>query len=269
MQRPHFARKLERWTGTHDFVQSLLLLSNGRIVSGGDNGHINVHAIGSDEEAPMQGFEDHTGAVMCLDTVDGERSLVSGSVDRTMRLWDLPTGTCTSQLVGHARSVHCLTVSKASPHGSQMLFTGSRDHSIKLWDMRTARCEHTLLGHTGSVTCIGADGWKLLSGGGYNRGADDDEVLSVDSTLRCWDLRRLGARGQPCLWQRHAPSPADEEGSGHPFQHAPPHGDPVLSLQLLERKVLTSHGGKNWTARIWDLEPTAALAEDCTPCTCS
>ena len=31
-------------------------------------------------------------------------------------------------------------------------------------------------------------------------------------------------------------------------------GDPVLSLQLMENKVLTSHGGKHWTARIWDLD---------------
>ena len=33
----------------------------------------------------------------------------------------------------------------------------------------------------------------------------------------------------------------------------PTRGDPVLSLQLLQDKVLTSHGGKRWTARIWDL----------------
>ena len=37
----------------------------------------------------------------------------------------------------------------------------------------------------------------------------------------------------------------------------------MLSLQLLEEKVLTSHGGKRWTARIWDLEkgPEASTAE--------
>ena len=40
----------------------------------------------------------------------------------------------------------------------------------------------------------------------------------------------------------------------------------MLSLQLLQEKVLTSHGGKRWTARIWDLEkgpeyPEASTAE--------
>ena len=102
-----------------------------------------------------------------------------------------------------------------------------------------------------------------MSGGGYNRGADDDEVLSVDATLRLWDLRMLGGARSPCLWTKAAPSPDDpgsEEGAA-PFQQQA-RGDPVLSLQLLQDKVLTSHGGKRWTARIWDLEklPEAAGA---------
>ena len=52
-----------------------------------------------------------------------------------------------------------------------------------------------------------------------------------------------------------------EEGAAPFPQQA--RGDPVLSLQLLQDKVLTSHGGKRWTARIWDLEkgPEASTAE--------
>ena len=111
----------------------------------------------------------------------------------------------------------------------------------------------------------------------------------MDSTLRLWDLRKLGggarAGGAGCgvsgrlgasaalaatmdptapslidahddassaeklpismepIWTKSASSPA---GSLHP-------GDPVLSLQLAEDRMLTSHGGKQWTARVWDL----------------
>ena len=201
-----------------------------------------------------------------------------------MRLWDVHLGACKQELIatltlalaptlalalalnpnpnsnqefiGHTRSVHCLALGQASPHGSSMLFTGSRDHEIKIWDMRSQGCEYTLQGHAGSVTCIGAEGWKLLSGGGYNRGSDDDEVLSVDATLRLWDLRMLGSARSPCLWTKAALSPDDEPGTdgGAPMgPFNPTRGDPVLSLQLLQDKVLTSHGGKRWTARIWDL----------------
>ena len=82
-------------------------------------------------------------------------------------------------------------------------------------------------------------------------------MLSVDATLRLWDLRMLGSSARtPCLWTKAAPSP---EGGGGGDE-----GEPVLSLQLLPDKVLTSHGGKKWTARIWDLErgPEASTAEE-------
>ena len=45
------------------------------------------------------------------------------------------------------------------------------------------------------------------------------------------------------IWTHRAPTPA----------HSLPPGDPILSLQLAEDCMLTSHGGKQWTARVWDL----------------
>ena len=45
--RPRFARKLECWTGSHDFVQSILMLPDGRtVVSGGDSGNVTLHQVG-------------------------------------------------------------------------------------------------------------------------------------------------------------------------------------------------------------------------------
>ena len=319
--RPHFARKLTCWRGHQPFVQSILLLGDGRVVSGGDTGAVVLHRIPPDAIRPAAchmddaasdssespeldldhasldhdasgasqplllhpaGFSQpgasagsgwpsdgsdfgHTAAVMCLGSSYDESTLYSGSVDETIRAWDLGAGgRQTGCFRGHQRSVHCLGVGKAEPYGPSVLFTGSRDHTIKLWDMRTHRAEHTLCGHTGSVTCLGTHGWKLLSGGGYNRGADDDEVLSVDSTLRLWDLRKLThAAASPCVWTKHVPSPEPhseldseetdagwldvEDGDTESL------GDPVLSLQLFGERVLTSHGGRRWTTRVWDL----------------
>ena len=279
--RPHFARKVVCWHSAHDFVQSVLVIGAGAgcdsplVVSGGDSGFARIHKVNAPLEQPSISLAGHTGAVMCLDAPRGPSrgganapclptgTLFSGSVDHTAVRWDLAAGgIATAKLIGHARSVHCLTLGEGSALGSNVLFTGSRDHTIKMWDLRTHRAEHTLHGHTGSVTCIGTHGWRLLSGGGYNRGADDDEVLSVDSSLKLWDLRRI-ADGPPpmreghakpqssaaLVWSREAPSPLEPDQP----TNVPP-GDPVLSLQLLERKVLTSHGGKQWTARIWDLD---------------
>ena len=45
-RRPRFAKKLETWVGAHDFVQSILMLSGGQVVSGGDGGLVKVHSVG-------------------------------------------------------------------------------------------------------------------------------------------------------------------------------------------------------------------------------
>ena len=217
-------------------------------------------------------LEGHSGAVMCLDAPRLEASppsassrglatigtaqpyappsvLFSGSVDHSVGVWDLAAGgRRVLRLDGHSRSVHCLTLGSAcSGGGGATLFTGSRDHSIKLWDLRSHTCEHTLLGHTGSVTCIGVHGWRLLSGGGYNRGADDDEVLSVDSSLKLWDLRMLGGgRGSSASSSRGLPSSSSGGGlrddrcvAAAPLRargRAPLHRTPPLRWCGLERR---------------------------------
>lgn len=111
----------------------------------------------------------------------------------------------------------------------------------QVWDLRTNKPSAELRGHTGSVTCVGSYQWQLASGGGFNRGADNDTVLSVDSSIRLWDLRTMAP-----VWQKEVPPPPG--GTAHPK------GDPVLCLQLLHDKILTTHGGKDWTARVWQVE---------------
>ena len=274
-RRPHFARKLGCWHDAHDFVQSVLAMPGGLVATGGDAGYVRLDRLSSmlDEPDPPSSLAGHSEAVMCLASLPHSGTLFSASVDKTVAIWDLHAhGAPIGRLTGHARSVHCLALGReGSALGESVLFTGSRDHRIKVWDLRTPRkCMHTLHGHTGSVTCMGVDGWRLVSGGGYDRGADDEEVLSVDSSLRLWDVRRIGQpsvgdlavddeapssdghQSAALVWTRETPSSRDPttfDGDEDASM-----GNPMLSLQLHERKVLTSHGGVRWTARIWDLE---------------
>ena len=147
--RPQFARKLAVWSGAHDFVQSILVMAGGLIVSGGDSGVVRMHRVGThgNMDEPPVSLQGHAGAVMCLDAPSSDQastppsSLFSGSVDHRVCKWDLSAGaTRTATLEGHARSVHCLTLGYDGPSGSasDVLFTGSRDHTIKIWDLRTS-----------------------------------------------------------------------------------------------------------------------------------
>eukprot|EP00656_Telonema_subtile_P029183 TRINITY_DN3224_c0_g1_i3.p1 TRINITY_DN3224_c0_g1~~TRINITY_DN3224_c0_g1_i3.p1 ORF type:complete len:118 (+),score=20.72 TRINITY_DN3224_c0_g1_i3:92-445(+) len=98
-----------------------------------------------------------------------------------------------------------------------------------------------MAGHTGSVTSLSVHGNFLLSGGGFNRQPGGVEVLSVDSTIRLWDLRM-----QKEMWSIMVkPSAATHGGNAWEFER-----DPVLCVKLCRDGVLSGHG--DGTVRVFD-----------------
>ena len=61
---------------------------------------------------------------------DGKRAL-SGSDDRTLRLWDLKSGRELRRLEGHSLAVTAVAV---LPDGRRAL-SGSHDGTLRLWDL--------------------------------------------------------------------------------------------------------------------------------------
>ena len=103
---------------------------------------------------------------------DGTK-LASGSVDKTVRLWDVSTGENINTFTGHAEFPRFVAF---SPDGKK-LASGSIDKTIKIWDVSTGENIHTLTGHTGIVQSIAfsPDGTKLASG-------------SQDKSVRLWNV---------------------------------------------------------------------------------
>jgi Tol biopolymer transport system component len=97
------------------------------------------------------------------------RQIVSGSYDRTVRLWgDTPTRV----LQGHT---HWVTIVAWSPDGRQIV-SGSKDNTVRLWDAASGAPGPVLQGHTREVTSVAwsPDGRQIVSG-------------SWDKTVRLWD----------------------------------------------------------------------------------
>jgi guanine nucleotide-binding protein subunit beta-2-like 1 protein len=81
---------------------------------------------------------------------DGMYAL-SGSWDKTLRLWDLNTGRTARQFVSHTKDV----LSVAFSSDNRQIVSGSRDKTIKLWNT-LAQCKHTITDecHTDWVSTV-------------------------------------------------------------------------------------------------------------------
>jgi WD40 repeat protein len=68
------------------------------------------------------------------------RLLASGSMDKTVRIWDAATGTLQQTLKGHSRQV----LSVAFSHDSRLLASGSMDKTVRIWDAATGTLQQTI-----------------------------------------------------------------------------------------------------------------------------
>ena len=75
------------------------------------------------------------------------RFCLSGSSDKTLRLWDASTGQCVRTFEGHTEHVTSVAF---SPDG-RFCLSGSDDQAtLRLWDASTGQCVRTFEGHTRS-----------------------------------------------------------------------------------------------------------------------
>ena len=97
----------------------------------------------------------------------------SGSPDKTIRLWDVETGTIRRTFPAQKHNVLCVAF---SPDG-KVLAASYDDTIIHLWDMQTDTVRRTLEGHTDDVRSVAfsPDGKTLVSG-------------SQDGTLLLWEI---------------------------------------------------------------------------------
>ena len=118
-------------------------------------------------------LEGHTDGVMSLGHSALHKKLFSGSMDRTVRVWDIATHDplCDGELKGHRGGVTSMAV------GGHRLVTGSMDHSLKMWDVATLKEQAKFSGHVGMV-----HGIMLLN--------DMCFSVSQDKSIKIWDLRQ-------------------------------------------------------------------------------
>jgi WD40 repeat protein/tetratricopeptide (TPR) repeat protein len=193
---------------------------------------------------------------------DGSR-IVTGSSDKTARVWDAKTLAELATLKGHTGGVTSVAV---SPDGSRIV-TGSSDETARVWDAKTFAELATLKAHTGVTSvAVSPDGSRFFTGSGIGTvgvwdaktfaelatlpgsmylvtsvavSPDGSRIVtgSSDETARVWDAKTLAEL-------------ATLKG----------HTDRVNSVAVSPEGSRIVTGSSDETARVWDAKTFAELA---------
>jgi WD40 repeat protein len=103
---------------------------------------------------------------------------MSGSLDNTIKQWDIYTGELIKTFKGHTSYIYSLAI---TPNGKYLL-SGSGDYTIKQWDIYTGKLVRTLKGHTSTIHSISVspNGKYILSGSG--------SLFGHDKIIKQWDI---------------------------------------------------------------------------------
>eukprot|EP00656_Telonema_subtile_P056951 TRINITY_DN9256_c0_g1_i2.p1 TRINITY_DN9256_c0_g1~~TRINITY_DN9256_c0_g1_i2.p1 ORF type:complete len:656 (+),score=194.49 TRINITY_DN9256_c0_g1_i2:44-2011(+) len=199
----------------------------------------------------------HSGPVYSANFSPDNRFLLTGSEDKTARLWSLETDSCLVAYKGHNYPVwdakfaplgvyfatashdrtariwscdHIHPLRILAGHLSDVdclawhpncnyLATGSSDKTLRLWDIQSGQCVRLFTGHHGSLTCC-----SISPCGGYLASAGED------SNVMLWDL-----------------------GSGKRVASYQGHTKTVWSLDFSQESAVLASGSADGTVRLWDV----------------
>ena len=111
----------------------------------------------------------------CAFNKSGDR-FITGSYDRTCKVWNTLTGEEILTLEGHKNVVYAIAFN--NPFGDKVV-TGSFDKTAKIWNSDTGELLQTLRGHTTEIVCLSFDPHGSIVATG-----------SMDSTAKLWDVER-------------------------------------------------------------------------------
>ncbi|XP_019159623.1 PREDICTED: protein pleiotropic regulatory locus 1-like [Ipomoea nil] len=116
----------------------------------------------------------HLGWVRSVAVDHSNSWFCTGSADRTIKIWDLATGTLKLTLTGHIEQIRGLAVSNKHTY----MFSAGDDKQVKCWDLEQNKVIRSYHGHLSGVYCLALHPTidVLLTGG-------------RDSVCRVWDIR--------------------------------------------------------------------------------
>ncbi|CAO3622495.1 unnamed protein product [Cunninghamella blakesleeana] len=146
------------------------------IASASGDGLVKIWSLKDIKGSCIADLKGHSRDVYSVKYHPNESHVVTGGYDKTVRMFDVNTGTIVKTFPGHQSAV---TKTIFNPLGN-LIITGSKDNTIKFWDIVSGLCIRTIQSHLGEVTSVemNSSGTLLLSS-------------SKDNSNRLWDVRMV------------------------------------------------------------------------------
>jgi glucose repression regulatory protein TUP1 len=195
-------------------------------------------------------FDGHQQEIYSLDFSSDGRLIVSGSGDKTARIWSMDDGSSKILTINDDTNNDAGVTSVAISPNGQLVAAGSLDSIVRLWDVASGSLVERLRGHRDSVYSVAftPDGQGLVSG-------------SLDKTLKYWDVTGLtlikgkkdGANGNSA----NAPAGSangkqDGDGGSQCVMNFTGHKDYVLSVAVSHDGQWVVSGSKDRGVQFWD-----------------
>lgn len=170
------ARFAKKYRGSGHQVEVSAVVAtedNLRMLIGLENGEIIIWNLKNNRSDSV--LVGHTGPIRSIRITPNGAYAVTGSDDKTARVWNLTTGV-TEFICNHEEEVTSVAITPDDLY----VVTGSQDKSVKIWNLKTKTLENSLIGRTKgfdgvSSVAITSDGTRVVIG-------------HLKGTARIWDI---------------------------------------------------------------------------------
>ncbi len=171
-------------------------------------------------------FSGHAASIKCIAFSHDGKRLISGSDDKSTRVWDVSNGREVLRLNRHTGGINALAFIGDTNH----ILTASKDQTVRQWDLRSGLETECYETHAGAVLdiAVSADGKGMAS-------------AHYDTTIRLWSLGCVREMGKLV---------------GHKQM--------VSALAFTPDGTRLVSAGQDHTLRLWDLASLTELT--CTTC---
>ncbi|MGD1704274.1 DnaJ domain-containing protein [Dapis sp. BLCC M229] len=213
-------KRLYTFFGSSQEVQTVALNTKTPIlVSGNFEGKITTYNIDTKKHCqtffPANSPTSHGDSVFAVAISKDGKNLVSGSADKTIRLWEVETGKLKRTFNGHTDKIWAVAWSQ----DGKTFASGSADKSIRLWNINSYQPPRILQQHSGWITSLAFHPTEniLVSG-------------STDFTIKIWNIE---TESLICTLVSHTA--------------------PVFSIAISGNGEMLASGSQDGTVKIWRL----------------